>query len=129
MEHKALEYKNDNKLARRQTGKAPNWQDAKLASTPQKRWELEREVQALLWKDQEIAHKERQAQRAERIYLEEDVQEKKILRQKMEPAKREDANFQEVEKEYETDVELVKEREEKLSLLKQLTRKRKCCPN
>ena len=44
----------------------------------------------------------------------------------MEAAKREDANFQEVEKEYETDADLVKEEEDKLSLFKQLTRKRKC---
>ena len=95
-EHKALEYKNDKG-------------DAKLASISQERQELEREAWALLWKEQEIAHKERQAQWAERIYLEEDAQEKKILRQKMEAAKREDANFQEVENEYETDAELVKE--------------------
>ena len=99
--HKTLEYKNDkrdSKLARRQTGKLPNWQATKLercqlASTPQERWELERKAWALLWKEQEIAHKERQAQQAERIYLEEDAQEKKILRQKMKDAKREDANF------------------------------------
>ena len=47
----------------------------------------------MLWKEQEIAHKERQAQPAERIYLEEDAQEEKIMRQKMEDAKRENANF------------------------------------
>ncbi len=107
------------------TREMPNWQDTKLASTPQERRELKREARALLWKEQEIARKARQAEGAERRDLEEDLQEKKILRQKMEAANREDANFQEVEKEYETDAELVKEEEEELSLLKQSAR-RKC---
>ena len=77
----------------------PNWQDAKLARhqtgihSSRDKGTREREARALLWKEQEIAHKERQAQPAERIYLEEDAQEKKILRQKMKDAKRENAIF------------------------------------
>ncbi|KAL3794398.1 hypothetical protein HJC23_012935 [Cyclotella cryptica] len=122
----ALEYENDKEeveaLAILELKKE---RDAKLASTPQERRELEREARALVRKEKEIARKEKQAQRAERIYLAEEAREKEILRQKKEAAEREDAKFLEVEKEYETDAELVKEEEAELSLFKELTRKRK----
>ncbi|KAL7523002.1 hypothetical protein ACHAWX_007739 [Stephanocyclus meneghinianus] len=122
----ALEYENDKEeveaLAILELKKE---REAKLAATPQERRELEREARALIRKEREIARKEKQAQRAERLYLAEEAQEKEILRQKLEAAKREDAKFQEIEKEYEADAELAKEEEEELSLLKELTRRKK----
>ncbi|KAL7489596.1 hypothetical protein ACHAW6_015263 [Cyclotella cf. meneghiniana] len=122
----ALEYENDKEeveaLAILELKKE---REARLAATPQEKRELEREARALIRKEKEIARKEKQAQRAERLYLAEEAQEKEILRQKLEAAKREDAKFQEIEKEYEADAELAKEEEEELSLLKELTKKKK----
>jgi hypothetical protein len=99
--------------------------DAKLASSPEEKRELEKEARLLLQKEKEIARKEKRAARAEKIYLAEETREKEILRQKADAAKREDAKFEEIEKEYEEDAELVKEEEAELSLIKELMRKKK----
>lgn len=99
--------------------------DAKLASSPEEKRELEKEARLLLQKEKEIARKEKRAARAEKIYLAEETREKEILRQKADAAKREDAKFEEIEKEYEEDAELVKEEEAELSLIKELMKKKK----
>lgn len=99
--------------------------DAKLAVTPAEKRELEKEARVLLQKEKEIARKEKKAARQEKIFLAEETREKEILKQKSDAAKKEDAKFDEVEKEYETDVELVKEEEAELSLIKDLMRKKK----
>lgn len=60
-----------------------------------------------------------------RLCLAEESQEKEILRQKTKAVTREDEKFLEIEMEYETDSQSVKEDEEELSLVKELMRKKK----
>lgn len=98
---------------------------AKLASSDAEKRQLEKEAKVLLKKEKELERKERQAARAEKIYLAEETREKEILKLKTEAAKKEDAKFEQVEKQYEEDVELVKEEEAELSLVKDLMRKKK----
>jgi phage-related minor tail protein len=98
---------------------------AKLASSDAEKRQLEKEAKVLLKKEKELERKERQAARAEKIYLAEETREKEILKLKTEAAKKEDAKFEQVEKQYEEDMELVKEEEAELSLVKDLMRKKK----
>ncbi|KAL7512865.1 hypothetical protein ACHAXN_009978 [Cyclotella atomus] len=98
---------------------------AKLATSDKEKRQLEKEARTLLKKEKELERRERQAARAEKIYLAEETREKEILKQKIEAAKKEDDKFEQVEKQYEEDAELVKEEEAELSLVKDLMRKKK----
>lgn len=94
--------------------------DEALATTKQEKADLKKEERALLKKEKEIERKEKKAARAERIFLAEEAQEQKIVRQKEDAAIAEEKKFEEVEKEYESVAELAKEEEVELSLLKGL---------
>lgn len=94
--------------------------EAALAQTKEEKLAKQKEARALLKKEKEIERKEKKALRAEKIFLAEEEQERKILQQKEDAAFAEEKKYEEVEKEFETVAELAKEEEMELSLLKGL---------
>jgi len=99
--------------------------DVELAGSKQEKAAKLKEAKALLAKEKEIERKERKAEKLEKIFRAEEVQEKKILAQKVAAERAEEAKFEKVEKEYESVAELAKEDEVELSLLKDLSQKKK----
>jgi len=94
--------------------------EAALATTSQEKAAKQKEARELLKLEKLAERKEKEAERAERIFLAEEEQEQKILKQKTDAARAEDKKFEAVEKEYERVAELAKEDELELSLAKRL---------
>jgi len=95
-------------------------QEAALATTPAEKAMKQKEIKKLLKLEQLAERNEKKAERAERIFLAEEEQEQKILKQKTDAARAEDKKFEAVEKEYKRVAELAKEDELELSLAKRM---------
>jgi len=80
-------------------------------------------VNALLKKEKEIARKERIAQRREKVFLAEQEQEKRILKEKEDAALKEKDLFEKLRMEVDEEKELVGNEEAELNLLKELRKK------
>jgi len=97
--------------------------ELKLAATKKEKAEKQREVNALLKKEKEIARKERIAQRREKVFLAEQEQEKRILKEKEDAALKEKDLFEKLRMEVDEEKELVGNEEAELNLLKELKKK------
>lgn len=98
--------------------------ELQLASTKEEKAAKQKEVKLLLAEEKTAERKEKRAQKAEKIFLAEEQQEQKILQQKLDAERREEKEFDRVEKEYESEVELAKEDELELELAKTLVEKK-----
>lgn len=95
-----------------------------LATTKEEKAAKQKEVKLLLAKEKAIEQKEKRALKAEKMFLAEEQQEKKILVQKLAAERKEEQEFDRVEKEYESVAELAKEDEVELQLAKDLSKKK-----
>lgn len=93
------------------------------ATTPKEKAAKQKEARELLRLEKLAEKKEREAERAERVFLAEEEQERKILKQKTDAALAEEKKFEAVEKEYERVAEIAKEDKLELSLEKRLLQK------
>jgi len=94
-----------------------------LATTKEEKAAEQEEIKALLAREKAIERKERRALKAEKVFLAEEAQEKRILAQKLAAEQKEEQEFARVEKEYESVAELAKEDEAKLQMAKDLSKK------
>lgn len=98
--------------------------DASSAQSPQEKAAKQKMAKALLKKEKELERKEKKAERLEKVFLAEEQQEQKIMRQKEDAAIAEEKKFEAVEKKYEEAAELAQEDELEISLFKSLLKKK-----
>ena len=79
-----------------------------------------KEAKALLKKEKEVLRKEKAAERAERVYLAEEIQEQQILKKKIDAERKEKERFDKVEKEFEDAKKTAEEDEAELRLAKKM---------
>lgn len=94
--------------------------EASRAGSKQERASRLKEAKSLMKKEKEVLRKEKAAERAERVFLAEEIQEQKILKKKIDAASAEKEKFEKVEKEYEIAEKIAEEDEAELRLAKKL---------
>lgn len=120
-----LEAKNDKELAQKlKLREEKAEKEAALATTKEERAAKQKEARELLKKEKLAERKERKAERLEKIFLAEEAQEKKIVKQKEDAEAAEEQRYEAAEEEYKKEAELAKEDELELSLAKSLLRKK-----
>lgn len=120
-----VEFEKDKELAEKLKAEEQQAErEAGLATTKEEKAAKQKEAKALLAREKEVERKEERALRAEKVFLAEEQYEQKIVKQKEDAARAEEAKFEAVEKEYETAAELAKEDEAELKLFKDMFRKK-----